>query len=227
MNRLGNMTALALVLSAGCAAMREPANTGGVAAHRDARRRFLTSTQTWEALKEQNVVMQDYDYSCGAAAMATLLRYYWGDDVTEEMVLDEILEQLTDEEFEDRQENGLSMTDLRDTAVGLGYLSTMRRVAFSDLQEMKIPVIVRIKKDDYEHFVVYRGMVEDRIFLADPSLGNQRISLVSFIEQWNNVVLVVVKPGVDLPVDPPLAIKETPPVRIELLGVRQSLNRRR
>ena len=31
--------------------------------------------------------MQNHEYTCGAAALATVLRYYWGDAVGEEAVL--------------------------------------------------------------------------------------------------------------------------------------------
>ena len=41
-------------------------------------------------LKDKNVVMQVRDYSCGAASLCTLLRYYWGDDINEQRILNEL-----------------------------------------------------------------------------------------------------------------------------------------
>jgi predicted double-glycine peptidase len=43
--------------------------------------------------------MQQRDYSCGAAALATLLHFYWGHRVNEAMVLDAVEQQLASEEF--------------------------------------------------------------------------------------------------------------------------------
>ena len=34
-----------------------------------------------------NIVMQKTDYSCGAAALATICKYYWGDNVDEDLFL--------------------------------------------------------------------------------------------------------------------------------------------
>ena len=39
---------------------------------------------SWRELKDKNVVKQNRDYSCGAASLCTLLKYYWGDNVTEQ-----------------------------------------------------------------------------------------------------------------------------------------------
>ena len=36
--------------------------------------------QSWRERRDHNVIKQRYDYSCGAAALATLLRYYFEDD---------------------------------------------------------------------------------------------------------------------------------------------------
>ena len=53
---------------------------------------------------------------------------------------------------------------------------------------------MRIKKDEYEHFVVYRGILNDRVFLADSIRGNIRLSICEFSRQWTDgAVLVVAK----------------------------------
>lgn len=208
--------------------MGDPAETDGVTAVYDSTHRIRKHVKNWAAIKSENVVMQASDYSCGAAALATLFRYYWQIDIAEDDVLDVIIERLSDEEFDDRQENGLSMTDLRRAAVDLGFLASIRRSTMSDLADLKLPVIVRIVKDDYEHFVVLRGIVEDRVFLADPIYGNSRLSIPEFQRQWNEVVLVVIDPEFGgLPDDSPLAVRAIPPIRNELWGPRRSIYRQR
>ncbi|MFZ5829309.1 MAG: C39 family peptidase [Planctomycetota bacterium] len=191
---------------------------------RDPNRFIDIDVWSWQALKQRNVVMQQYDYSCGAAVLATVIRYYWGDPATETQFLDAIARLLTPAEMKDRIENGLSMTDLRRAAVEEGYLATMGRRSMRELLELEVPVILRIKVRDHEHFVVYRGALNDRIFLADPIRGNLRVSVADFCQQWTDgVVLVVAKQGVDLPKNSPLMVRPHSPVQPELHNVRRIL----
>ncbi|MCH7729178.1 MAG: hypothetical protein IH991_22255, partial [Planctomycetes bacterium] len=46
-------------------------------------------------LKHENVVIQKYDYSCGAATLATMMQFYFRDDVAEDEILKETLKQMT------------------------------------------------------------------------------------------------------------------------------------
>ena len=55
---------------------------------RDQRHEVEVYVPSWKELQRRNIVMQTRDYSCGAAALATVLRYYWGDPVGEDDVLD-------------------------------------------------------------------------------------------------------------------------------------------
>ncbi|MBA2116760.1 C39 family peptidase [Bremerella alba] len=152
--------------------------------------------RTWTAIRDQNVVKQQRDFSCGAAAMATLCRYYWGDPVTENQVLGVIEKNLTREELEERFENGLAISDLRLAAVKLGYLSTIGRLSMAELADVKVPLIVAIRLEETNHFVVLRGMANGWVFLADPARGNLRIPQFEFERTWiENAVLVVAKKG--------------------------------
>ncbi len=193
---------------------------------------FTVEPRSWKEIKQQNIVMQKYDYSCGAATLATVIRYYWGDAVTERQFLQAILELLADEEqLRDRIENGLTMTDLRRAAVKEGYLASIGRRDFADLLDIKVPVIVRIVQDDFEHFVVFRGVVEDRVFLADPIRGNIRLSVTKFLKQWNEgswndgVILVVAKRGAKPQQNSPLLARPLYglPARPELWPARRHL----
>jgi len=136
---------------------------------RDPKHRFRRHVTSWTGLRKENVVMQQRDYSCGAAALATLIRYHWGDDVTETQLLLEVVRMLTVEEMTERIENGLALTDLRRLAVRIGYLSTIGRLEFEKLRESKIPLIVGIVVNDFDHFVVYRGTDGYYVYLADPA----------------------------------------------------------
>lgn len=220
------MVALIIGLTAvGCETIGPEADTAGISRVTDSRRDFRKPVENWMSRRTQNVVMQDEDYSCGAAALATVLRYYWEYDVTEAELLDVIDSLLTDEEYLDRVENGLSMTDLRLAAVEQGFLASLRRVELDDLAKLKIPVIVRIVKHEYEHFVVYRGIVGDRVFLADPIRGNLRLPVTEFSQQWNNVVLAIIDTRKPPPTNSPLLVSPDVIPQPELQAARQHINR--
>lgn len=219
------LAAMICLTLAGCEMLGPRADTAGVSRVTDSRRDFRKPVDNWMSRRTQNVVIQQEDYSCGAAALATIMRFYWGYDATEAELLDLVDSLLTDEEYVDRVENGLSMTDLRLTAVEAGFLASLRRVELADLAKLKIPVIVRIVKHDYEHFVVFRGMVGNRVFLADPTRGNIRLSAAEFSKQWNNVVLAIIDPESKPPTDSPLIISKDIEPQPELQGARQHINR--
>lgn len=181
---------LLLVVCSGRSAM---AQYGG-APVRDGDRTFQKSVRSWLAIRNQNILMQQRDYSCGAAVLATMLYYYWGDYTTEEQLLADLREMLTYEELQDRVENGLALTDLRRLAVKNGYNSTIGRVSFQQLTKSKIPLIVGITTEEYDHFVIFRGFDGQWVYLADPSRGNIRVPSWQFVREWQrNAVLLVAK----------------------------------
>ena len=145
--------------------------------------RIVPTIRTWKQLREQNVVMQTRDYSCGAAALATIAKYYFGDTITETQIIERILGGLKPEEVNDREKNGLSLDDLFAVSEKLGYQAAVVRLEAANLKELEAPILVRIIKDDYKHFVVVRGVVEDHVWIADPMRGNLRIPAGEFLNQ--------------------------------------------
>lgn len=192
------LSALLLAGLVGCAllAQRAEAVVPYRAPVRDSGHRFMTWPRTYIEIRNQNIVMQRRDYSCGAACLATLGRYYWEDNVTEDMVLVALDQILTPEEIQDRIKNGLAMTDLRKAAVKLGYSAVVGKLTFAKLQEAKVPVIVGISPEGHDHFVVYRGFDGFWVYVADPIRGNIRMPGYEFGKQWQeNAVLAIHKPG--------------------------------
>jgi predicted double-glycine peptidase len=174
---------------------------------RDPQYIFQRSVWSWKDIKSRNVVMQNRDYSCGAASLCTLLQYYWGDKVTEQTVLDTVDNMLKPEERKERIKNGLSLTDLRRTSVKLGYVASIGTLSFEQLTKSKIPVIVGLKVGGFDHFVVFRGTDGYWVYLADPARGNIRAPANDFVEHWQkNAILVVAKKGQDLKENSPLSL---------------------
>ncbi len=163
---------------------------------RDANLTFQRPVSTWKSMRQKNIVMQKRDFSCGAAVLATIMQFYWNDTITEEVLIRDMEKMLTPEEIKERIKIGLAMTDLRKLAVRNGYLSTIGRLSFQKLTKTKIPLIVGIVHNGYDHFVIYRGFDGEWVYLADPARGNIRIPVSVFVKEWQkNMVLIVAKKG--------------------------------
>jgi predicted double-glycine peptidase len=175
---------------------------------RDPDHTFQLRVRNYIAIQQQNIVMQRRDFSCGAACLATLAKYYWGDNVTEQDVLNALDKILTAKEIQDRIKNGLAMSDLRQAAVKLGYQSSVGKLTFAKLTESKVPVIVGIEPEGHKHFVVFRGCKDDWVYLADPIRGNIRITTKDFTKQWQkNALLAIAKPGEKVKDVSPLTVR--------------------
>jgi predicted double-glycine peptidase len=136
--------------------------------------------------RQENVVLQQWDLSCGAAALATILNYQHGDPVSEREVA---IGMMGRQEYLDNPaivtyREGFSLLDLKRfvdrrgyNGVGLGQLSLSNLVEYA-------PIIVPISVHGYNHFVVFRGMLNDRVLLADPAFGNREMSRARFEKAW-------------------------------------------
>jgi predicted double-glycine peptidase len=180
---------------------------------------------SYREIGRQNLVTQGLDYSCGAAALATIAKYFWGDDVGELDFIKIALQILTPEEFRDRQKNGLTLEDLKNVALKANYFSTVGRLKFSQLRESKVPLIVGMDIEGYKHFVVVRGTDDDYVYLADSIRGNLRIRHSEFKKQWQkNLVLVVAKRTVKPPENSLLSVQpqEKEPRQLQSQAIRRS-----
>jgi len=176
---------------------------------RDPQHVFQRGVCNWVELKRQNVVMQKRDYSCGAAALATISQYFWEDQYTEEDFLRTIVEMLSREELVDRVENGLAISDLRRAAVKRGYVASIGTMEFGALTQSKVPLIVAIRTGDLDHFVVYRGVDGPWVYVADSIRGNVRIPIYKFQQQWiQQMVLAIGKPDEEIPAYSALSIRQ-------------------
>ena len=102
---------------------------------------------SWKDLRDRNVVIQKFDYSCGSGALATLMRYYFGDKVSEEELLLSILGRMTEEEVKDREKKGLSLLDLKRCAEQRGYQAAGVKLKYASLPKLKGPVLIHLERE--------------------------------------------------------------------------------
>jgi predicted double-glycine peptidase len=137
-------------------------------------------------VRKQNVVIQNWDLSCGAAALATILNYQHGDIVTEREVATRMMsreEYLTNPMLV-RLRQGFSLLDMKRFVDDRGYNGIgLGQMNLAHLIE-RAPVIVPINAYGYQHFVVFRGALDNRVLLADPAFGNRTMRLSDFESAW-------------------------------------------
>jgi predicted double-glycine peptidase len=153
--------------------------------------------------RHRNVVLQQWDLSCAAAALATILRYQHGMPVTERLVALGLISR--DEYIANpdlvRLRQGFSLLDLKRFVDALGYEGIgLGQLVFADLVD-RAPIIVPVNLQGYPHFVVFRGATSNTVLLADPAFGNVTMSIRKFMNGWidyrdiNRVGFVVTKSG--------------------------------
>ncbi len=143
----------------------------------------------------ENLVEQETDFSCGAASLATILKYAYGwTDVTEETVLVGLMEVADPERV---RQLGFSLLDLNYYVQSIGLRGRGYEIGPESLDEVSIPVIVLLDLDGYEHFVVMKKARGDRVYIGDPALGNKVMDRDDFLASWNNIIFAVVGDGFD------------------------------
>jgi predicted double-glycine peptidase len=164
-------------------------------------------------IKRRNIVMQERDFSCGSASLATLFNYYLEAPVDEREIIETLLElnrqKGTLEKVIERK--GFSLLDLKHFAEAKKFKSQGYRLDFDDLVRLGVPAIVPIIPHGYKHFVVFRGVKDGRVFLADPAFGHVTQSVEEFKRDWygfTNVALVVAPADNHMPTGHPLTVSE-------------------
>ncbi len=160
---------IVLVLLANCAAARDSRSVASLAESR-----------------ERNVVIQNWDLSCGAAALATILNFQHGDPVSEREVAMGLMSR--SEYLENPMlvnlRQGFSLLDLKRFVDARGYNGVgLGRLNFEHLVT-RAPMIVPINTYGYQHFVVFRGTLGNRVLLADPAFGNRTMLRSAFENAW-------------------------------------------
>jgi predicted double-glycine peptidase len=184
-------------------------------------------------IRRERVMIQKWDLSCGAAALGTLLRYQFGEPVTEKEIARGLMsraEYIGHPELLQVRE-GFSLLDLkrfvqmyrakrvvaklprqkksirtqvasllpmtsriashsvkrsRSTSarvVSLYKGEGLGQLDLSDLIE-RAPIMVPINALGYNHFVVFRGVMGNRVLVADPAWGNRTMTIDKFERMW-------------------------------------------
>lgn len=144
------------------------------------------------SLKEarfKTTVPQQYDFSCGSAATATLLTFQYGHRVTEAEVFSKMY--ALGNKARIRAE-GFSLLDMRRYLLSQGFEADGFDLPLDKLLEEGLPAIVLLNYRGYRHFVVIKGLKGGRVLLGDPARGTRAMTRPQFDRLWDNRVLFVV-----------------------------------
>jgi uncharacterized protein len=137
-------------------------------------------------MRRDHVVVQEWDLSCGAAALATMLNFQHNDPVDEREIAMGLMgreEYVTNPTLVQIQQ-GFSLLDLKRYVDARGYEGIgYGKFTVEDLVE-RAPVMVPINTNGYNHFVVFRGIYGNRVLLADPAWGNRTMTIDKFKRKW-------------------------------------------
>ena len=134
-------------------------------------------------------VRQQYDFSCGSAAVATLLTHHYGVPVTEREVFTQMFER--GDQAKIRKE-GFSMLDMKRFLESRGFHADGFNQPLERLEQEGLPAIVLLSERGYRHFVVVKGIGRGRVLVGDPAMGTRTISFDRFSHLWVNQLLFVV-----------------------------------
>ena len=137
----------------------------------------------------RTTIRQRYDYSCGSAALATLLSYQYDDPVSEQDVFKVMWENGDQEKI---RREGFSLLDIKQYLEANGYSADGYEASLDKLAEVGIPAIALIRDNGYNHFVVVKGVSKDKVVVGDPSLGARVIPREQFEKMRLNHILFVI-----------------------------------
>lgn len=172
--------AFALAIGPVHAGMLELAGIGG---------KYAVPVTSLKEARFKATMRQKYDFSCGSAAVATLLTHQYDFPVSEQAVFEEMFAKGDRQKI---QQEGFSLLDMKLYLDAHGFKADGFEQPLEKLVEAHFPAIVLISEKGYHHFVVIKGLRDGRILIGDPSNGTRAIARSSFESIWVNKLLFVI-----------------------------------
>lgn len=134
-------------------------------------------------IRREGVVMQQWDNSCAAAALATVLRYGLNEPTDEAQVALGMMRLTTPELVQSR--GGFSMLDMKLYAEARGFRATgLGRLSVKALTALHYPIVPLQSRAQAAHFVVVLSVSDEGVLVADPAFGRHRMSIDDFLARW-------------------------------------------
>lgn len=149
---------------------------------------YSMKVTTMRDIPFRTVVRQQYDYSCGSAALATLLSHHYGVKVTEAEIFEAMYAKGDQQKI---RKVGFSLLDMKRYLESHGMAADGYRATLKQLESAKAPALSVISVGNYRHFVVIKGMRDGKVLVGDPALGLKTYDEAEFAKVWNGVIFAI------------------------------------
>lgn len=183
----GGAAALAVVMSVGAAVHSLPADAGSTSV-RIAGGLLSIPVISIRESKFKSVIQQQFDYSCGSAALATLLSFHYDKPTTEAQTFEKMFEVGDQDAI---RKFGFSLLDMKNYLQTIGMRADGFNISLDDLSEAGIPAIALIDTGGYKHFVVIKGLDGGDVLVGDPAFGSKVYTRADFEVLWQGIIFVV------------------------------------
>lgn len=136
--------------------------------------------KSYQELKNENMIRQNYEQSCGAASLATLLNMSNFKQFTELEILQAMNEKALNTDM-------VSFSQLIATLEKLGFEGGAYQIERTSLDKLVgLPLLVKIEDDPrFPHFVIIINHKGDFLQILDPSSGAYISSKREFFSLWD------------------------------------------
>lgn len=141
-------------------------------------------------IRYQNVIGQTTDFTCGPAALATLLTHYYGTPVSEQTFTERAVADMAARGKEVTE--GLTLLSLKNALTPENITSAGYKLNLEQLREVMkagLPVVANVQYPKGHYYLVL-GIYDQNVLLADPSWGVRSQPLTNFLNAWNGVILI-------------------------------------
>lgn len=151
---------------------------------------MTVKVKSWAEIPFRTIVRQRFDFSCGSAALATLLtyQYHLPTDETEPF---KVMWDGGDQEK--IRKMGFSLLDMKGYLAARGFKAQGYHLDVADVHELARPMIALVTIKGYTHFVVVKGARDDNILIGDPARGLITLPDTDFEKMWSGIALIVVE----------------------------------
>jgi predicted double-glycine peptidase len=150
---------------------------------------YRVPVHSLKELKFLATTRQQYDFSCGSAALATLLTHHYGYPINETTAFQAMWEHGDQNKI---RREGFSLLDMQRYLDSIGFKADGFRQPLDKLFEAGLPAIVLVTEKGYNHFVVIKGADDGRILIGDPSAGTRAVTREHFAAIWPTKLLFVI-----------------------------------
>jgi hypothetical protein len=186
LNRLGAVFALAALAVAGVAAA--PSAWSADLSMLGYGGNFQVPVTSIREGRFETVIRQQFDFSCGSAALASLLTFHYDRPTTEEEVFKSMYEAGDQEKI---QAQGFSLLDMKSYLARQGMTADGFQMTLEKVEQVGVPVITLIQTGGYRHFVIIKGVRDGEVLTGDPALGNRIYKADQFQAMWSGVIFLI------------------------------------